>query len=324
MNRNRFYFGAVLLILVLIIVWTSYSMLSVGREEESHKVSVIVEDSGNDRWIALRQGIEQAARDYNIDVNYVLTGKFSAVEEEISLIDRELDNGAKGVIVQMFTSDAADDIADISAQAAVILLETDVVPEDLYAVAGPDNMAIGAAAAEAVKKRLGEAVSGARIGILAGNQNQLSMRQRLQGVKSALAEEHAQIVWCADEESTQTQEGFYRIAGEKPAEVIIALSNAETEKMVDYLTASSAGGAGCLLYGVGCSDKAVYYLDKGIIDTLVVPNEFNMGYQSMETMAKQLSYHQTEADGCEVEYLVIDRTNLYEEENQKVLFPLVQ
>lgn len=321
MNRNRFYFGAVLLILLLIIVWTSYSMLSVGREEESHKVSVIVEDSGNDRWIALRQGIEQAARDYNIDVNYVSTGKFSAVEEQISLIDRELDNGAKGVIVQMFTSDAADEIADISAQAAVILLETDVVPEDLYAVAGPDNEAIGSAAAEAVKKRLGEALSSARVGILAGNQNQLSMRQRLQGVKRALAEENAQIVWCADEESTQTQEGFYRIAGEKPAEVIIALSNAETEKMVDYLTVN---GAGCLLYGVGCSDKAVYYLDKGIIDTLVVPNEFNMGYQSMETMAKQLSYHQAEAAGCEVEYLVIDRTNLYEEENQKVLFPLVQ
>lgn len=321
MNRNRFYFGAVLLILLLIIVWTSYSMLSVGREDESHKVSVIVEDSGNDRWIALRQGIEQAARDYNIDVNYVSTGKFSAVEEEISLIDRELDNGAKGIIVQMVTSDAADEIADISAEAAVILLETDVVPEDLYAVAGPDNAAIGAAAAEAVKKRLGEALPSARIGILAGNQNQLSMRQRLQGLKSALAEENAQIVWCADEASTQTQEGFYCIAGEKPAEVIIALSNAETEKMVDYLTVN---GAGCLLYGVGCSDKAVYYLDKGIIDTLVVPNEFNMGYQSMETMAKQLSYHQTDADGCEVEYLVIDRTNLYEEANQKVLFPLVQ
>ena len=80
MKRNRLYFGILSLILLLIIAWASYSMLHVGKQEETHIVSVIVNDSNNDRWIALHQGLEQASDDYNIDLNFVSTGKFASVD----------------------------------------------------------------------------------------------------------------------------------------------------------------------------------------------------------------------------------------------------
>ncbi len=81
-------------------------------------------------------------------------------------------------------------------------------------------------------------------------------------------------------------------------------------------------GARC--YGVGSSEKNVYYLDKGWIQTLVVPNEFNMGYQSMEAIAKQLIYHMDTTRSSKVNYLVVDREHLYDADIQKVLFPIVQ
>ena len=79
-----------------------------------------------------------------------------------------------------------------------------------------------------------------------------------------------------------------------------------------------------MIYGEGCSDKTVYYLDKGIIKSLVVPNEFNMGYQSVHTIAEQIKYTFSSAERPTVESLVINRQNLYDEENQKILFPIVQ
>ncbi|MFR2836002.1 MAG: hypothetical protein ACLTCI_04085 [[Clostridium] nexile] len=36
---------------------------------------------------------------------------------------------------------------------------------------------------------------------------------------------------------------------------------------------------GELLYGIGQSTEAIYYLDKGIAECVVVPDEFNVGYQ---------------------------------------------
>lgn len=81
-------------------------------------------------------------------------------------------------------------------------------------------------------------------------------------------------------------------------------------------------GARCTAWAV--PRKNVYYLDKGWIQTLVVPNEFNMGYQSMEAIAKQLIYHMDTTRSSKVNYLVVDREHLYDADIQKVLFPIVQ
>lgn len=323
MKRNRLYFGVLILILLIIIAWASYCMLYVGKSEETHTVSVIVNDSNNDRWIALHQGLEQAAGDYNIDLNFVSTGKFASVEEEIALIDRELENGAEGVIVQMVAgTEEIPELSEISADAPVMLLETDITPEGVYAITGPDNAAIGRALADAVKEDLGEALSEKTIGILSGNEKKLSSLQRLSGLHEGLAETGAEILWtldCANEQRGNTD----ALQGAAPVDIVIALENDETERMVDYLQTENTRMQS-LLYGVGCSEKAVYYLDKGVICTLVVPNEFNMGYQSMESMANQLRYRLTKAEDCRVDYLVVDRTNLYDADNQKILFPIVQ
>ena len=61
-----------------------------------------------------------------------------------------------------------------------------------------------------------------------------------------------------------------------------------------------------------------------MITALVVPNEFNMGYQSMRSIAKQLQYKLSSADSEQVDSLVVKKENLYDEENQKILFPIVQ
>ena len=114
------------------------------------------------------------------------------------------------------------------------------------------------------------------------------------------------------------------ISADEPVDILITLGNAETETAVDYLQADTSYKRQFMIYGEGCSDKTVYYLDKGIIKSLVVPNEFNMGYQSVHTIAEQIKYKFSSAESTTVDSLVINRQNLYDEENQKTLFPIVQ
>ena len=64
MKKNRIYFGLLILALVVTIVWTSAGMLGVNKEEKKYSVSVIVNDSNNDRWIAMREGLEFFLTDF--------------------------------------------------------------------------------------------------------------------------------------------------------------------------------------------------------------------------------------------------------------------
>ena len=331
MTRDKFYFGMLVLIFMAIIIWTSYAMDSDEKEEEYYRISVIVNDSNNDRWIALRQGLEQAAKDCNADLNYVSTGKLTSAGEEIALISRELENGAQGIIVQMVSSEenVLQGIESV-AKPAMILLESDVRPENQYGLAGPDNREIGQAVADAIKQDFDKEIDGKRIGILYGNHNRLSMQQRLQGLKEGLEDVPVEIVWehsHGESIDEVDQEQFEQL---EAVDIYIALENDETERMVDFILSETGSEneeedeENRYLYGVGYSEKAVYYLDKGVIKTLVVPNEFNLGYQSMRSVVNQLKYHLDKAEDSQVDYLVIDRVNMYDEENQKVLFPIVQ
>ena len=45
---------------------------------------------------------------------------------------------------------------------------------------------------------------------------------------------------------------------------------------------------GARVYGIGHSTEAVYYLDMGNVERLVVPDEFNVGYQSLTEVARRL------------------------------------
>ncbi len=71
-EEKDFIFGMLILMLVAVIIWAFYNMLNVGKQGRSYRVSVVVERGNNsDRWTSLRQGLEQAARDYNISLSFL-------------------------------------------------------------------------------------------------------------------------------------------------------------------------------------------------------------------------------------------------------------
>lgn len=90
--------------------WRCSSMppteVNAGKKETYHSVAVIVDDSSSDRWTAFKEGLEQGADEENFHINVVSTSSFVNLHEECSIISRELENGADGVIVQLCGDDA--------------------------------------------------------------------------------------------------------------------------------------------------------------------------------------------------------------------------
>ena len=297
-KNNLIYLMALILVIIAFIAFATYGMLDGSKDEEWYPVSVIVENSSSDRFTSFREGLERGAEDYHIRLNVVSTGAFSGIEEEYQIIHREIDNGAKGVIV-----------------------ETDVEAEGMYAAILPQSYEMGEAVAEAVIADYGEKLEDTDIGILAGNLKQTAGQQCLKGFMDKIESAGASILWnLSDEDNVNNT--FEWCLEKKRVDIVVSLDNDRTEQAVDYLQAQEQTEFG--LYGIGCSEKNVYYLDKGVIGALVVPNEFNIGYLSAAAIAGQLREPLSSAKTEKVGFLTITKDNLYDEENQKILFPIVQ
>lgn len=313
MSRNRLTRTLVTVLLLVIVIISAYLLLGINRTGDRPSVSVIVNDSNDERWTTMREGLEQAADDRDVEVNFVSTGTFGNISEEEELMEREIENGADGIIVQPVSDGESDGIyAKIASEVRLILIDS-WSGSGKYTSVTPDNENIGEKLGDMIISDLGDRLSGKKIGVLTGNQKELAMQQRLEGFKKSIGSA-ADIAWCiyaGGDENDDT---------DMNADIMVALDNSETERAVDFLLQN---GNGSLLYGEGCSEKTVYYLDKGIISGMVVPNEFNMGYLGVSVMADQLERKKTDRSTV-ISCLCITRDNLYDEANQKLLFPIVQ
>ncbi len=273
---------------------------------------VIVNNSSSSRWVRFQAGLEQAADDFGISLNYAVTGEFSSIYREKQTIQRESDK-ADAVIVQLVdTSDTIDLINELCRDKVLALVDTDAPAEagDNYASITADNMSIGSELANIACTE-----SGLKIGVLTGNQKMSSMQERYRMFKARAEKLGAEVIWTISNpvhlSSTQTED---------PADIIVALDNDSLEAAVDVLMQENST---IPLYGVGCSDKTIYYLDRGMIGAMIVPDDFRMGYQAVREVAARLDAPNIPMAHHVVPYTRITKENIYDSENAALLFPII-
>jgi len=310
----------------IIVIMFCLVMLIKGAGTETYRVSVVVSNSSSTRWVPFKAGLEQAASDNNIDLDYVYTDYIDNIYTEASIINDKISQGADGIITGLCLSEGVEDlVSSISARVPVEFVVTDVSRD--FDVRGncasviSDNYAIGQAIGNELVIDYSSDLANYKIGIVAGNQNQSAMEERLRGFKSATEKTGVHIVWTISE-SRYISEDIMKANEKNQADIIVGLDNDSLETAVDYCMTEKKEDV--KLYGAGCSEKLVYYIDSGTIDSMILPNEFSMGYQSMSDLAIKLQNRTSQLSDREVGFNVVHRENLFGEENQQILFPIVQ
>ena len=325
MYEDRSFLWPIIGGLVVTILFCSV-MLARGAGEKRYQVSVIVSDSSQDRWVPLKAGLTQAAKDNNIDLSYVYTDYIDDVFTQTALINQEIADGADGIITDFCLSmGTAEIVRNIIARVPVEFIITNVDADaDIsgnYATVMTDNVEVGRAIGNELVIDVGDRLKGMKIGIIAGNQQQYAMQDRLKGFLDAVGAKEPEIVWTVEESRFLEQELKRSMERVTPA-VIIGLDNSSLEAAVDYVAAS--GTDKLSLYGAGCSDKLAYYIDNGTIASMILPNEFSMGYQSLTDLSAKLRNRMLVLEDREQGFNVVHRDNLFRDENQRILFPIVQ
>ena len=323
-NKNMFIL-VVAILLVLTLMTSTSALIMSGIREDPVTVSVVIDDSSSGRWSSFISGLEQAAKDTGIKVNVVSTTKNMTLPQQRQLINDELAAGADGIILQFTSSSGTQEmISDISRKAVLLLVDTsaemDVDVEGRSACIQVDNLELGRALANEVRISLGNDLKGCTIAIIAGTQKQNAIKERLQGFKENIESSGASIIWTDNSIMNVSDKISTRQENDR-ADILVALDNSALEAACEYGMKQEHPP---YIFGEGTSIKVVSYVDDGLITSMVVPNEYYMGYQSVMAVARRLDNRLTPMEDETIAFRVVNRENLFDENNQRMLFPVVQ
>lgn len=306
----------IIAVLLLVLVITFIITFSWNHEQPKKKVSVVISDSMNDRWIAMRQGMEQAAADNNIILNFVSSERFDSISEEITMIEKEINNDVDGIVFEPIAGDGYEKLlSNRIGGCSIVLLRSDISPENVYPSVELDNNSIAEKLYTEIINNHPEGLAGHNIVVIAGHTSQLAVEERIDYLKGKPDFEAATKEWMH-------VDTFEEAIKDESIDIMVAMGDYETEKVIDFVTENHLEDS-TEIYGIGYSEKAIYYLDSGTVTSLVLTNEFNMGYLSIEMVSKQMNRGNKNKELID-EIFVVNKENLFNEEYQKILFPQVQ
>lgn len=323
MRKGKKMFIIIEAVLAVMVFLVALAMLWERRGRDLDKISVIVRSSDDTQWAAFKYGLRMAAEDQRVEMFVVSTGAELTVKELQQMIEGEIDNGADAVIVQPVPGTEAEEmLRRMDKRIPVMLVEYAAGGSDSSGlpVSAPDNYAMGKALAEELLKDYAGNVKGKTLGILSEDTDSQAVMDREQGFRDVAEAAGATVSWAVSD-------GF---SGE-PSSSVETLPRVDCVTALDDASLTAAGERslsnalnGALVYGIGHSTEVAYYLDTGAVECLIVPDSFNVGYQSLTESVKCLRNLLYRMQDTTVSHTVIRREDLFTKENQDILFTMSQ
>ena len=304
----------IILLLITVALWAAYNLLHTGEEKTMPRVSVIVEDSSNERWTAFRLGIDQAAREYGVDVAFIASPEFESAQDQKNLISQEAAGGADALILSLYDSE----MTDIGTNTMkIVFVETDGIRDSSAGSAAvvPSGRKMGEALGEMLLKKSGPAPY---VSVLIRNLLRYSEKEMLQGLTETVEGAGGSIRLI----ETDREYMMTALTRSKEADAIAVLEDPLLMRAAELSVSEELPGG--RLFGIGCSPSNISYLDRGVISGMIIPNEFTMGYQSLAQLSRCLSNDIPVMKDIEIGFSGVLTEEVHEPENEKLLFPVVQ
>ena len=260
-------------------------------EPQRARIAVLTRRDVDVSDAALFAGMEKAAEDSKVILNYVVVPPTATLAEEKLLAEQEIADGARAVLLEPVSTAGSGKMAEeLSQRAAVVLLgeRADTEAAGHFGSVSADNYAIGVALGKEIAELLPD---GGRIALLPESDEQGSIAARRQGIREALRGSAVQV-----QEETQ---GVALLVGLEDSALTAAAESAAAEEKRP------------LVVGVGNSNRNIYALDRGDIADMIVINEFNMGYLAVAEAKKKLSSGLREMEQLRVGDTLVARDTMF-------------
>ncbi|MCR5812330.1 MAG: substrate-binding domain-containing protein [Lachnospiraceae bacterium] len=321
MKNRRLFPALVLLLVAMILAVTGFMIWESGNTAKLRQIHVIIENSNDNRWVQFIEGMKQAAEDQEVILTIVPTGNMETLSEEEAIVERAIANGSDGVIIQLCSSiGAASMLEKLNSRTNIELVDENAyeVMSNIVGVVSPDHRAIGEAIAGETAAYAPKPLGKCTIGVIRGSSALSSMEQRMGGFTETLENLGGKTTWVL-EYMGDVKVVKEQLAEQEAPDILVALDNAGLEAAGEY---ASSQEKDITVIGTGTSTKSIYYLDSGIVQSLVVPEDYMMGYQSVSDLADYIHRNRFLPLVRTIAHRTIHKDTLFAEENQEILFPV--
>jgi ribose transport system substrate-binding protein len=277
-------------------------------------------------WGSVKQGAETAGREFNVNVNFMAPEDEEDVRGQIELVNQELD-GEKMDALVLAASDY-EGLKEVTEKVfdqhiPVIIIDSEVNTKKINSYIAMNNLEMGNQAGNELVSLVGRECKIAIVSFVKGTRN---AEQREEGLLGFIRQ-HPGIHLVATEYCLSNSELAYEltkkiIAKHRDIDAIIALNAISSEGVAEAIDEMKLAGK-VKIIAFDNTPKEIDYMDKGVIQATITQNPFSIGYMGIKYAFDALNgnsipkYFDTGSK-------IIEGSNMYSPENQKILFPIVK
>nr|WP_288858828.1 substrate-binding domain-containing protein [uncultured Faecalicatena sp.] len=317
--------GIFLFIIITAILLVVYGMFDAkNREQKVYKVILIPKtiDSTNGFWTSLISGAELGAEEFNMEIE-VLGGKSEEdILGQIACIEESIEKRPDVILAAPCsyseTSEALQKVVDSGIR--LVLIDSVIDRDIASSVVATDNSRGGKELGEYARSLIDKDTP---IGIVAHVKGSSTAIEREKGMREGLGQYESQVkdvVFCDSSYDKAYKETLEMLA--RYPDIGMIMGTNEYGAVGAARAVKESGLAGKVkVVGFDSSVEEIQLLEEGVFQGIIIQKPFNMGYLGIEQAANIMTGKRVEKNldsGCKL----INRNNMYEEENQRLLYPL--
>ncbi len=256
--------------------------------QEKRTLAFVVNVSA-DFWTICRRGIEKANREHpDFNMEMIVPGQASAAEQR-RIVDELLARKVAGIAISPINpSNSTEMLNRAASQAVLFTSDSDAPNSNRVVYIGTDNVAAGREAGKQMKRAL---PNGGKAMLFVGTMDADNARERVQGIREELQGGNINIIDIRTDESdiARAQRNVEdTLARYADINLLVGLWAYNTPQI--YQAVKGAGKDGKVKV-VGFDEDALTLrgIADGTIESTVVQQPFEFGYQSMINMIKYLN-----------------------------------
>lgn len=325
MKKRRKQISIVLfLLLILSFLLLLGDTLWNEKDKRIYNISVITRGRNSESLMIMKQGIDQAASEMNADISFVTLSEENKVEEQKTLIEREIKNGADAIMISPVDYEKMiEPIEDSMKKVPIILVESTVKSKYVIPSISCDNYKLGVSLGEEVLENRNVS---SKVAIIKNNLECSSVKERYDGFMSVMNNTNNTCIFW--ELSSEKQGTYYnqarKLLEDNDIDIVVTFDAgileiiAQAKKDLTIINDKKYAE----IYGAGSTSKIISFLEDKVINATAMQNEFNVGYLGVKTAVYKINGK--DIDNSNISSAVINTKNMYSEENQRLLFPFIR
>lgn len=267
-------------------------------------------------WETVVKGAEAAAEELNIKLTYDAPNEEDDVEGQIAMVERYIEAKVDAIVLAASDYEALVPVVEKAHGLGikVNLIDAHVNTDAFYRSFSTDNYRAGQQAGEAIAELL-------------EGQGTVGIVSFVKGSENAIAREQGLSDYLDRYDQIQVVDTKYCMSSVELAETHAMIYLDQHVDLIIGLNAIAANGVGLAIehygeaIGVGfdAAEHTILHLDKGYLDATIVQNPYGMGYLGVKYAVIEDQKNSEKEQS--IETFVITTENLFDKENQKIVFP---